>query len=252
MVERCTMRDGRTRHRTIACLVACLATGLSTAQVSLARPERADRILAPLPAEVAAEGLREADWDSLKDGGVVARGRTKGDATTEAIQAAGFIVVEAPASAGYAFVARHERRPEYSRCTKAVEILSREEADRGREAVKVRETHKSLWITTRYTVDYTHDPGLREIRWALDPAARNDVRDNRGSWRVIDLGPGRSLAVYRIAGAAGKLPAFLIDYFVRQDLPAFLRAVRKRVEEEARVVQPSTRSPYPQPPIVLP
>lgn len=231
------MRNGRTRHRTTACLLACLTTALSTAHVSMARPERADRTLAPLPAEVAAEGLREGDWDSLIDGGVVVRGRTKSNATTEAIQAAGFIIVEAPASAAYAFVARHERRPEYSRCTKAVEILSREEAERGRETVKVRETHKSLWITTRYTVDYTHDPGLREIRWALDPAARNDVRDYRGSWRLIELGPGRSLIAYRIAGVPGKLPSFLIDYFVRQDLPAFLRAVRKRVEEEARAVK---------------
>ncbi len=227
------MKGRRTRRQTAVCLVAMT---LSMAQASPPRAGRADPILVPPPAEVAAEGVRDADWDSLKRGEVVVRGGTKADATTEALRAAGFIVVEAPASAAYAFVTRHERQPEYSRCTKAVEILSRDEADGGREVVKARETHGSLWITMRYTVDYIHDPSRREIRWTLDPAARNDVRDNRGSWRVVDLGPGRSLVVYRIAGVPGKLPRFLIDYFVRKDLPAFLRALREGVEEEAATV----------------
>ena len=229
------MTGRKTRHRTAACLVAYLVTGLSAAQASPARTGRGPRILAPPPAEVAAEGLRDTDWDSLEGGDAVVWGRNKGDATTEVMRAAGFIIVEAPASTAYSFVTRHERRPEYSRCTKAVEILSRGEEDGGRDVVKARETHRSLWITMRYTVDYTHDPGLREIRWTLDLAARNDVSANRGSWRIIDLGPGRSLVVYRIAGAPGegKLPRFLIDYFIRKDLPAFLRALRERVEEEA-------------------
>ena len=218
--------------------MACVGTGLGTAQALPVRTERTDRTLAAAPAEVAAEGLGEADWDSLKRGEVVVRGAARGDTATEAMRVAGVIIVDSAASDVYAFVARHERQPEYSRCTKAVEILSRTEADGGREVVKVRETHKSLWITMRYTVDYTHDPSLREIRWTLDPAARNDVRDNRGSWRVVDIGSARSLVVYRIVGVPGNLPRFLVDYFVRKDLPTFLRAIRERIEEETRVVRP--------------
>ena len=208
--------------RTLLLLSAAVAATASTPGLESA-----------VPAEARKEGIRADEWRELLRGSVVVRGRTaSAESPGQPERAAGFVVVGAPWDTAYRFLARHELQPEYSRCTKAVAILDQREID-GFERVKSRETHKTLWITMRYTVDYVHDPGQREIRWALDPTARNDVADNRGSWRLIELGPDRSLAVYRVTGIPGKIPRFMLDYFVRKDLPRFLRTVRARVEAAA-------------------
>ncbi len=186
-----------------------------------------------VPEEASAFGVTDAEWTSLGEGKVVVRGDVPGETSDGARAGAmGIVVVRAPWTAAFAVVGDHERAREYSRCTKAVEILRRDSHD-GREFVKAREVHKALWITMRYTVDFVHDPEAREIRWTLDPQAHNDVKDNSGAWRFIPLSGDRTLVAYRVAGVPGKLPRFMLDFFVRRDLPRYLSALRRLVEATA-------------------
>lgn len=186
-----------------------------------------------VPAAASALGISAAEWTSLDHGKVVVKGGSRGQGDEELrTQAAGFVVVRAPWRTAFAVVADHARAREYSSCTKKVEILSRESGD-GRESVKTREEHKALWMTLRYTLDFVHDPEARQIRWALDPLAHNDVQENSGSWRFVPVSGGRVLVAYHIAGIPGRFPHFLLEFFVRRDLPRYLATLRRLVEAGA-------------------
>ncbi len=191
-----------------------------------------------VPTEASELGVTPVEWESLTKGKVVVRGAA-GKNGADA-RAAAFVLVGAPWTAAFSFVGDHTRAPEYSRCTKSVEIVARESRD-GRELVKSRETHKALWITMRYTVDFVHDPAAREIRWALDPTAHNDVKDNSGAWRFVPLPGNRTLVAYRVSGIPGRLPRFMLDLFVRKDLPRYLAELRRLVEAAAVAPAPAAQ-----------
>ncbi len=228
-------RPGGVRRSVVPVIMGLAALlGLSAAALWAGPPgDGAADARVAVPAEVVAEGLSEADWSLLQSGAAVVKDKSGKAEAGGPARVAAFVLVEAPWTAAYGFLSHPERQAEYSRCTKAVEIVAREQRD-GIQTIKSRERHKALWMSMRYTLDYVQDPAAREIRWTLDPAAKNDVSDNRGSWRIVELGPRLSLVAYRIAGLPGKLPGFLIDYCVKRDLPSYMRAMRDRVESEGR------------------
>lgn len=143
---------------------------------------------------------------------------------------AGFVLVDVAWWRAFESLVQHERDPEFGTCLEAIEVLSRA-AEGIIERVKVRETHRALWMTMRYTLDYVHDPARREIRWSLDKSGPNDMARNTGAWRFIPIGDDRTLLAYQASGeTSGWVPRFIQDAFLKAGLSDFLAATKKRVE----------------------
>jgi hypothetical protein len=185
----------------------------------------------PEPARSA--GYVGDDWSKLARGKVITR-MASSHGNPPVSEGTGAFVVAMPWRHAFDQIGRIEDTPKYSSCLKAMEILMRAQRV-GRTDVKARETHKTLWMTARYTLDYQEDLDRREIRWQLDPAAQNDVARMSGSWRFIPLDTNRTLVTYRLAGSSGRaLPAVIEDFFAARMLPGFLEGVREQVEQTHR------------------
>jgi hypothetical protein len=184
---------------------------------------------ADVPESVRSAGYGPDDWQKLAKGKVITR-VAPASGPPGAREGSGAFVTSVPWRHAFEQLGRIEEMPNYSSCLKPMEILMR--ASRaGRNDIKARETHKTLWITARYTLDYQEDPDRREIRWKLDPAAQNDVTRMSGSWTFIPLDGDRTLVTYRLVGSSGAaLPAALEDFFAARMLPGFLTEVRQQIE----------------------
>ncbi len=185
---------------------------------------------APVARVATAEGLTEKETKRLLRGDVVIRGSIEKGGGRTAGGGEAYVLVSAGWKRAFELLAPHERAPEYLGCLESVSVLGR-----GREGeverAKVRETHASMGIRMRYTIDYVHDPARREIRWALDPAAENDMTENSGIWRFVPVDGARTLLVYSLRGASDAwYPAFVERYFLKTGMKKMLVAVKKRVE----------------------
>ncbi len=211
-------RPSRNTRYAVAFTGVLGALGLSTWASAAAPPEA-----------VSKEGFSAAQWESLAAGEIVSLVRPSVGKPPETY-AAGAVVIGVPWQHAFEQISRVEEMPEYSSCLKAMQVLMRVTRE-GSTSIKTRETHKSLWITARYTLDYQADLERREIRWQLDPGANNDVTRMSGVWRFIPLNQ-RTLVTYRMVGSSGRaLPPKLEDYFASLMLPGFLKGVRKHVED---------------------
>jgi hypothetical protein len=182
-----------------------------------------------MPDAVRREGVPPDDWKKLAAGEIVAR-ITPAQGQPPQSFAAGAVIIAVPWQHAFEQIGRVEQQAEYSSCLKAMEVLMRASRN-GTEIIKTRETHKSLWMTAHYSLDYVEDPERREIRWQLDPGAKNDVARMSGAWRFIPLDDERTLVTYRVLGSSGRaLPHEIEDYFAKMMLPGFLKSVRKHVE----------------------
>ena len=182
------------------------------------------------PEAARSAGYGGDQWQKLSKGRVVTR-MASSQGNPPLSEGNGAFVIAVPWRHAFDQIGRIEDAPKYSSCLKAMEILMRAHRD-GRTDVKARETHKTLWMSARYTLDYQQDPDRREIRWQLDPGAQNDVARMSGSWRFIPLDENRTLVTYRLVGSSGRaLPAAIEDFFAARMLPGFLKGVRAQVEQ---------------------
>ena len=194
----------------------------------LASPSRA--VAADVPEAARAAGYGADDWPKLTKGKVITRmDASRGDPPVS--EGRGAFIIAVPWRHAFDQIGRIEEMPKYSSCLKAMEILMRVSREK-RTEIKARETHKTLWITARYTLDYEEDPERREIRWKLDPTAQNEVTRMSGSWTFVPLDDNRTLVTYRLTGSSGRaLPATIEDFFAARMLPGFLKGVREEVEK---------------------
>lgn len=184
--------------------------------------------LAGTPPLVGNETVTDVEWKRLQAGETVVRtAKAVGAPGGEAV--IGFIIVKDGWERVFDEVADRERRPGYSVCLKSFVVLSREVSG-GVEVVKGRETHEALGMKRRYTVDYEDDRAQKQIRWALDQSAQNDVAQLVGSWRFFPLEADKTLLVARFAGTGGGLPAFLQELMARINLGKTLEETKARVE----------------------
>ena len=185
---------------------------------------------ADVPETVRSAGYGSDEWQKLTKGKVITRmARAQGDPPVS--EGSGAFVTSVPWRHAFDQLGRIEEMPNYSSCLKAMQILMRV-SRAGRIDIKARETHKTLWIAARYTLDYQEDLDRREIRWKLDPAAQNDVTRMSGSWAFIPLDGTRTLVTYRLIGSSGRaLPAAIEDFFAARMLPSFLKEVRQQIEK---------------------
>lgn len=182
-----------------------------------------------MPGPVRQTGLSEEDWGRLSVGEVVVKATSASDSRGEKT-AKGAVVIQAPWRHAFDQIGLHEEMLESSSCMKAMEVVL-QAARGGTSAMKVKETHQSLWMKASYTLDYVHDPDKRQIRWQLDPTAKNEVLRMSGGWSFLPLSEDKTLAIYWLSGrSGGAMPQAVEDYFKKMMVPGFLETTRRRVE----------------------
>lgn len=84
-------------------------------------------------------------------------------------------------------------------------------------------------VTVAYTMERRLEPG--RISWKT---LAGDVRKNDGYW-VFEPAPGGTLMTYRVHVVPhGPVPGKVVAFLQKQALPEMLKAVRQRIEAEAR------------------
>lgn len=139
----------------------------------------------------------------------------------------GAIVINRPAAAVFAVVARFEDKAEYMPRLKAIRVLQRD-ADR----VQVHMTVDASVATARYTLWFRVDQPAGIVSWALDRGAPgNTIADAEGAYQIRALGPSQTLLIYQSAVDTGRsVPRFIQDYMTRRSIPNLLRAIKARIE----------------------
>jgi hypothetical protein len=69
---------------------------------------------------------------------------------------------------------------------------------------------------------------LWTTRWTYVPGS-GDVVDTRGSWTVVEFGPGRSLATCRLFTDPGRVPRWAMNRATEQSLPWIFKGLRQQV-----------------------
>jgi carbon monoxide dehydrogenase subunit G len=181
-----------------------------------------------IAAAIALVGLSDQEMRDVVDGKVPTRSEAF---TTAAGKSAGrglgAILVDRPIGEVWATLARYEDRAEYIPRLKSVAILERQP---GR--LRVRQEIDATVTTARYTAWYRFDEPTHTLSWTLDKSATgNTVAEVEGDYRLSELGPGRTLLVYRTYVDSGmKVPQSIQSYMQRRSIPDLLRAIKKRVE----------------------
>jgi carbon monoxide dehydrogenase subunit G len=143
----------------------------------------------------------------------------------------GAIAIERPVAEVWATLARYDDRAEYVPRLKSVTVL---EQAPGR--ARIRQEIDASLMTARYTAWYTFDEGQRSIAWTIDKsAADNTVKQVDGDYRMAELGPTRTLLVYRAYVDSGMhVPQSIQSFMQRRSIPDLLRAIKRRVESGGR------------------
>lgn len=139
----------------------------------------------------------------------------------------GAIVVDKPVAAVWATLTRYDDRAEYVPRIKRASVLERKPG-----MLRVRQEVDATVTTARYTAWYRLDEATHTIGWTLDKTATdNTIVEVEGDYRLAELGPGRTLLVYRTYVDSGlRVPGSIQAYMQRRSIPDLLRAIKRRVE----------------------
>jgi carbon monoxide dehydrogenase subunit G len=177
---------------------------------------------------VSALGLSDAEMRAVAKGEVPTRSEAFASPSgRSAGRGWGAIVVERPLTEVWATLVDVEHRTEYMPRLKLSRVLEQ----KGQRLRVYQEIDASV-TTARYTAWYQVDPVAHSIHWSIDAGAPgNTVHDVDGDYRVAELGPGRTLLVYRTYVDSGlHVPQWIQSYMQRRAIPDLLRAIKRRVE----------------------
>ena len=180
----------------------------------------------PAPSGV---GLSEAEMAEALAGKVPTRSEAFTNARGKSAgRGIGAIVIDRPVADVWATLSHYEDRAEYVPHLKKVTVLDKQSPTRLRVCQEIDATV----TTARYTAWYDLDAVAHVIHWKMDDTATtNTLVDVDGDYRMFDLGPARTLLVYRSYVDTGlKLTRFIQSYIATRSMPDLLRAIKKRVE----------------------
>ena len=113
------------------------------------------------------------------------------------------VEIDAPVDRVFAIAADIEHAPEWQQSLKDVDVHER---DGDRRATSVETESDAKVRTIRSRLRFAYDPPTR-ITWEQE---RGDVKALRGSWRLEDLGGGRTRATYGLEVDPGRMLGMLL------------------------------------------
>jgi len=135
------------------------------------------------------------------------------------------MVIEAPPQRCFEAIVDYESFPGWQNAVKDVEVLSRDEAGRGRD---VRFTIDAKVRTVHYTLRYAYEPP-HSVTWDY---LGGDVKDVDGEFVFEDRRDGTTLATYSLAIDPGVwLPGPVSKVLTEQVMKRSVEDLKRRVEQ---------------------
>ena len=135
------------------------------------------------------------------------------------------IEINATPEVVYGIITAYEHYPEFLEDVSAVRVL-----ERGDGFARIEQT-LSLVKEVTMTLKLTEVPNER-VTWVTEGGSRF-LKKNDGSWRLEDLGNGRTRATYGLDVEVGMwVPKKIIDKMTGSTLPKTLEAFKKRAEAQ--------------------
>ena len=139
------------------------------------------------------------------------------------------VEIDAPVDRVFAIAADIENAPEWQASLKDVEVLER---DGERRATSVETESDAKVRTIRSRLRYVYEP-FSTITWEQESG---DVKALRGSWRLEDLGGGRTRATYGLDVDPGRMLGLLLRGPVEASVRDFLlggaaEGLKRRAEQ---------------------
>ena len=113
------------------------------------------------------------------------------------------VEIDAPVERCYSIAADIENAPEWQGSLRAVEVLER---DAERRPVLVETESDAKVKSVRARLRFSYEP-TEQIRWTQE---KGDTKSLEGSWRLEDLGGGRTRATYALATDPGRILGMLL------------------------------------------
>jgi ribosome-associated toxin RatA of RatAB toxin-antitoxin module len=108
-----------------------------------------------------------------------------------------------------------------------------------KESRIVRIDGNRVWVAERLRIFFvniylqaisTLHPEEGSITWVLDRTVKNDIADSTGSWQIVAITDGRTLASYHARLDTGRpVPHFVEDLLTRRSLPKVMEGLRTEV-----------------------
>ncbi len=173
-------------------------------------------------------GLTSVELDAALAGKVPTRAETfTNEQGKSAGRGTGAIVIERSIKDVWTTLSAFEKRVEYMPRIKSLVVL-----EHSATRARIRQEIDASVTTARYTAWYELDEPNHTIRWTLDKSAPgNTVVNVEGDYRAFELGPTRTLLVYRASVDSGlRVPRFVQNYMTTKSIPDLLHALKQRVE----------------------
>ncbi len=113
------------------------------------------------------------------------------------------VEIDAPVERCYDIAADIERATEWQGSLRDVEVLER---DAEKRAMVVETESDAKVKTVRARLRFSYEPPSR-IRWTQE---KGDTKSLEGSWRLEDLGGGRTRATYALSADPGRVLGMLL------------------------------------------
>ena len=125
------------------------------------------------------------------------------------------VEIDAPIERCFEIAADIENAPEWQGSLRDVQVLERD--DEGRPAlVDTENDAKVKTVKSRLRFTYDEPTG---IRWVQE---KGDTKSVEGSWKLEDLGDGRTKATYALASDPGRMLGMLLRGPVQDQVRNFL------------------------------
>jgi len=123
--------------------------------------------------------------------------------------------IDAPLQAVWAIVQDIETAPEWQKGLDTMTVLERDEQGRAIQCETTTDTKLKVF-TARVRFTYA---APRELRWTQE---HGDLRSMQGSWRLEEVGDGRTRATYTLDGDPGALMGRFLKGALEQKIRGIL------------------------------
>lgn len=131
------------------------------------------------------------------------------------LEASRSVEIDAPKSDCYAIIADLPSTPDWQESMKELEVLETDSEGRA-TLVEIKSDAKVRDVTSRLAFEYQPEDGMT---WEQK---KGDLKWMKGSWKLEDLGQGRTRATYALKGDTGRMLGLLIKGPVQDKLKEWL------------------------------
>lgn len=131
------------------------------------------------------------------------------------LEASRTVEIDAPKSECYAIISDLPSTPEWQESMISIDVLETDSEGRA-SLVEIKSDGKVKEISSRIAFEYQPEDGMT---W---DQKKGDLKSLIGSWKLEDLGDGRTRATYALKGDTGRMLGLLIKGPVQDKLKEWL------------------------------